>query len=214
MFFIQTLWSNPVYFFMVALIVIFSVCLHEYFHAQAGVWEGDESLVDHLTLNPLKQMGFLSILMLAIIGIAWGAVPVDRSQLRSRWSMLKVSLAGPAANLLLLILAWVLFALSFKEGLYRQGAEYQTAQEFILLLGVYNFILLIFNLVPAPGLDGWNVVAELFPRLRNVSSELVKGIMLFIMLAAFMGIGLLYGVGFRFMELGVRFFSMFLKMAV
>ena len=63
MLFIQTLWTNPVYFCMVCLIVTFSVCVHEYFHAQAAVWEGDYTLQDHLTLNPMKQMGLMSLVM-------------------------------------------------------------------------------------------------------------------------------------------------------
>ena len=33
MLFIQTLFVNPVVFLMTCLIVVFSVCLHEYFHA-------------------------------------------------------------------------------------------------------------------------------------------------------------------------------------
>ena len=105
MLFIQVLFTNPTYFLMVCLIVVFSVCLHEYFHAQVAVLEGDFTLRNHLTLNPLKQMGFMSLLMLALIGIAWGSVPVDRSLLRSRWSMLKISLAGPLANLLLFLIS-------------------------------------------------------------------------------------------------------------
>ena len=101
MLFIQTLWTNPVYFFTVCLIVTFSVCLHEYFHAWMGVREGDYTLQDHLTLNPVKQMGFMSLLMMAFFGIAWGGVPVNPTLLRGRWSMLKVSVAGPVARAVL-----------------------------------------------------------------------------------------------------------------
>lgn len=203
MLFIQTLFTNPTYFLMVCLIVVFSVCLHEYFHAQVAVLEGDYSLSDHLTLNPFKQMGFMSLLMLALIGIAWGAVPVDRSLLRSRWSMLRISLAGPLANLLLFLAAWILFGVLGLPKFYRETPEYIMILQFVMLFGIYNFVLLVFNLIPAPGLDGWNILAEIFPKLRSVSSEVVKGAMLFIMLLAFIGVQFLFGIGRLVMELSV-----------
>lgn len=195
MLFIQVLFTNPTYFLMVCLIVVFSVCLHEYFHAQVAVIEGDYTLRDHLTLNPLKQMGFMSLLMLALIGIAWGSVPVDRSLLRSRWSMLKISLAGPLANLLLFLTSWILFGVLQLPKFFRDTPEYIMILQFVMLFGVYNFVLLAFNLIPAPGLDGWGILSEMFPKLREINSEFVKGAMLLLMLLAFFGVGILFGVG-------------------
>ena len=203
MLFIQTLFTNPTYFLMVCLIVIFSVCLHEYFHAQMAVLEGDYTLSEYLTLNPFRQMGFMSLLMLALIGIAWGSVSVERNLLRSRWSMLKIALAGPLANLLLFLTAWILNGILYLPGLYRETPEYIMLLEFVMLFGVYNFVLLIFNLIPAPGLDGWNILSEIFPKLQNISSEVVKGAMLFIMLLAFIGVQFLFGLGSMVMALSI-----------
>ncbi|OQA82145.1 MAG: Peptidase family M50 [Lentisphaerae bacterium ADurb.Bin242] len=203
MLFIQTLFTNPSYFLMVCLIVVFSVCLHEYFHAQAAVLEGDYTLRDHLTLNPFKQMGFMSLLMLALIGIAWGGVPVERNLLRSRWSMLKISLAGPLANLLLLLCAWILNGVLYLPKFYRETPEYVMILQFVMLFGIYNFVLLVFNLIPAPGLDGWNILSEIFPKMRNISSELVKGAMLFLMLLAFIGVQFLFALGSLVMTLSI-----------
>jgi len=199
--FIQVLFTNPTYFLMVCLIVVFSVCLHEYFHAQVAVLEGDFTLRDHLTLNPLKQMGFMSLLMLALIGIAWGSVPVDRNLLRSRWSMLKISLAGPLANLLLFLIAWILAGVLHLPKFYRETPEYIMLLEFIMLFGIYNFVLLAFNLIPAPGLDGWGILSEIFPKMRNINSEFVKGAMLLLMLLAFFGVWHLFEVGSKIMSL-------------
>ncbi len=186
---------------MVCLIVVFSVCLHEYFHAQVAVLEGDFTLRDHLTLNPLKQMGFMSLLMLALIGIAWGSVPVDRSLLRSRWSMLKISLAGPLANLLLFLISWLLAGVLNLPKFYRETSEYIMILEFIMLFGIYNFVLLAFNLIPAPGLDGWGILSEIFPKMQNINSEFVKGAMLLLMLLAFFGVWRLFEVGSYLMSL-------------
>ncbi len=201
MLFIQVLFTNPTYFLMVCLIVVFSVCLHEYFHAQMAVIEGDYTLRDHLTLNPLKQMGFMSLLMLALIGIAWGSVPVDRSLLRSRWSLLKISLAGPLANLLLFLMSWILFGVLQFPKFFRDTPEYIMILQFVMLFGVYNFVLLAFNLIPAPGLDGWGILSEIFPKLQEINSEFVKGAMVLLMFLAFFGVGILFGVGEWIMRL-------------
>lgn len=195
MLFIQTLWSNPVYFFSVCLIVTFSVCLHEYCHAWTGVREGDYTLQDHLTLNPVKQMGFMSLLMMAFIGIAWGSVPVNPTLLRGRWSMLKVSVAGPFANFVLFLAGGILLGIS-----YRVPGLSETVKtpllSFLFLFGVYNFVLLSFNLLPLPGMDGWHILVSFFPKLNVMSSEAVKGAMALIMLIAFMGgVMVLYNIG-------------------
>lgn len=183
---------------MVTLIVIFSVCLHEFFHAWMAFREGDYTAEDHLTLNPLKQMGFMSLIMLALVGIAWGGVPVRHELLKSKRSLLKIALAGPAANLLLLLIAWLLlFVLLLPpvQNIFNTGNTYKVLLGFIFLFGTYNFVLLAFNLIPAPGLDGWTVLSELFPKLKTVSSEWVKGAMLLIMLLAFVGVRFLFMLG-------------------
>lgn len=209
MLFIQTLFVNPVVFLMTCLIVVFSVCLHEYFHAAVAVHEGDYTAAEHLTLNPLRQMGFMSLLMLAFFGIAWGAVPVDSSLLRSRWSLLRVSLAGPAANLLLLLLAWcvclILGLPSVQTSLASMNQTIVTAVYlFTMTFGIYNFVLLVFNLIPMPGLDGWNILSAVFPKIQNIHSEFIKGAMLLVMLLAFFCVNILFAAGSFIMMLAPR----------
>ena len=47
-----------------------------------------------------------------------------------------------------------------------------------------NCILLLFNLLPVPGLDGWNAFRSLFPNIRVPNTEAVKGIFVFLIFAA------------------------------
>ncbi|MBO4630289.1 MAG: site-2 protease family protein [Lentisphaeria bacterium] len=203
--FIKMLFSSPLQFLMICLILVFSICLHEYCHAWMACREGDADAAEYMTLNPFRQMGFMSLLMLAIIGIAWGAVPVNPSNLRSRWSMLKVSLAGPAANLLLLLLAAISVML---VGVWGNKLEQQMFPVFYFLInfGMYNFALMVFNLIPAPGMDGWNILSELFPGMRRISSETAKGAMLMLILLAFVSVRYLFAVGawvmFSFLQIG------------
>ena len=196
--FIEMLFSDPVRFFMILLIVVFSVCLHEFFHAWAAVTEGDESLRDHLTLNPLKQMGVMSIIMFLFLGIAWGSVPVRKEVLRNRKSALKIAVAGPLANLFLYLISFVLFLFLCKwaNQANLEQAQTKTLLFFILTMGVYNFVLFIFNLLPVPGFDSWHILQYFFPDRLELKAEWVKGIMAGVILGAFFFIPYIFKLGY------------------
>lgn len=178
--FITQLTENPRYFFLVTLAVIPSICLHEYFHAQVALWCGDDTAArnGHLTLNPLKQMGWISLIMFFFIGIAWGQVPVDPRRLTRKQDAL-VSFAGPFMNLVLAAGAWI--ACIFLPRFVEAGVVPELLFLYIFVLGMYNIVLFVINMLPIPGLDGWNVL-NLFFNFRSVKSEFVKGSMLFLML--------------------------------
>lgn len=199
--FIERLFESPYHFFMVLLIVVFSVCLHEFFHAWAAVSQGDESVRDHLTLNPLKQMGVMSLIMFLFLGIAWGSVAVRKEFLQRRKSALKIALAGPFANLLLFLLALLVFFLLCRMGgaVSMEDGRKMSLIVFILTLGMYNFVLLVFNLLPVPGLDGWLVVQSFFPEKMEIRSEWVKGIMAGAILGAFFLFPYLFKLGYFMM---------------
>ena len=93
--------------------------LHELAHGWAAIWLGDQTPVrqGRMTGNPLVHMGPWSLLMLAVAGIAWGQMPIDRTRLRGRHGEAIVAAAGPAMNVLL-----ALAALSTLAGLLTCGA--------------------------------------------------------------------------------------------
>ena len=97
--FITNIYRDPLLFFSVIIAVGFSVCLHEFCHAWMAKKCGDTTAADagHLTLNPLKQMGIISIIMLLLLGFCWGAVPVNNHILSKR-QRIAVSLAGPGVK--------------------------------------------------------------------------------------------------------------------
>ena len=82
--FITRLFEEPYYTFIWLLVIVFSICCHEFAHAWTALHQGDPTAAEqgHLTLNPLKQMGVFSLIMLAIMGIAWGAVTVNPSRMK------------------------------------------------------------------------------------------------------------------------------------
>ena len=54
--FITRAFTEPKTFCMITLVVVFSICLHEFFHAWTALKFGDTTAADrgHLTLNPIS----------------------------------------------------------------------------------------------------------------------------------------------------------------
>lgn len=159
-------------FFIVTVLWIFSVCLHEFGHAWVAYRGGDFTVAakGYLTMNPLRYTHPLYSLLMPLvfmalggIGLPGGAVYIDRSLLRSRAWETAVSLAGPAMNVLLI----VLLGAAFKLGLIPPDPSNLAtiSLAFLLRLEVYALIL---NLLPVPPLDGFQAIAPWLPEdLRN-----------------------------------------------
>ena len=187
-FFISYLWEDPYYFFMWLTIVVFAICCHEYMHARVALWQGDSTAADagHLTLNPLRQMGPFSIFILAILGIAWGQVPVDPSRMKHKYSDAIVSLAGPLTNFGLCLIFCVISAvviIIYGVNPKTLGAEIsQNALVFFTRGAMLNFVLFVFNLFPFPGFDGWHVLCSFFPKLKTSESQALYFVVIVIFL--------------------------------
>ena len=200
-------------FLMITLVVVFSICLHEFFHAWTALHFGDTTAADrgHLTLNPLKQMGPMSIIMFLFLGFAWGAVPVNPAVLRARnrHAPALVALAGPATNFGLFLIGF--FFYGFLQTRIWNLVDNEAAGVTIILLfrllGGYNCFLCIFNLLPIPGLDGWNALTEYVPRLKNVNSEFAKGITIFLIFLLLFLADDIFELAFQLMELSTVLFG-------
>jgi len=141
--------------------VIFSITLHELAHGWAAIWQGDRTpiLLGHMNMNPMVHMGPMSLLMFAIVGIAWGAMPVDPSRFRwRRKGRIVVSGAGPAMNLALTIVCVLMMTVWMKIGPQDQPV-YQHLTTFFFAGAELNVVLLIFNLLPVPPLDGSDILS-------------------------------------------------------
>lgn len=162
--FLGYLWEDPRFFLSWVLIVTFSICLHEFAHAFAATRCGDDTAAraGHLSLNPLVQMGIHSLVILAVFGIAWGAVPVQAANLRRRTDGALVAAAGPAANLALCV-GFALAAALVR----RMPGVTSPVYEFFRLGSLANGVLCVFNLLPVPMFDGWAVLSVLFPGLPD-----------------------------------------------
>jgi Zn-dependent protease len=165
-FFLSRLAESPWDYVSWVLIIMFSICVHEYSHARMALRCGDDTAAraGHLTLNPLVQMGPQSMIILALIGIAWGAVPVNPARL-GRGQRAKVAFAGPAANLLmsLLFAGLTVAGIRILGETGGRGAPYllaKTAQA--------NATLFLLNMLPIPMFDGWTILEGAAPALEDV----------------------------------------------
>ena len=154
-------------FLIVTILWIFSVCLHEFGHAWVAYRGGDFTVAakGYLTMNPLRYTHPLfSILMPVVfmmlggIGLPGGAVYIDRSLLRSRGWDTAVSLAGPAMDLILIIL----IGLAFKTELIPPDSSKLATISMAFLLQLQVSALLL-NLLPVPPLDGFQAIAPWLP---------------------------------------------------
>ena len=170
--FISRLFSDPTMFFTVIIAVGLSVCIHEFCHAYAALKCGDPTAarMGHLTLNPLKQMGVISIIMLLLLGICWGSVPVNPGNL-DRKKRIFVSLAGPLANLGLFAIGIIGSVIFIKFGNV-------AGLKLTVIFATLNMVLFMINIAPVPGFDGGSVFMELVGQEKLYSSELGKGFML------------------------------------
>ena len=154
-------------FFIVTILWIFSVCLHEFGHAIVAYHGGDTSVREkgYLTFNPLKYthpvyslLMPVLFMMLGGIGLPGGAVYIERDRLRSREWETAVSLAGPAMNVL-----WVIaLCLPFWTQLIPAESDSLPAISLGFLIRL-EISAVLFNLLPIPPLDGFQAISPWLP---------------------------------------------------
>lgn len=153
--------------------VLFSITLHELGHGWAALRAGDRTPIDtgHMTWNPVVHMGPISLILFALVGICWGAMPVDPSRFRRRFDDVIVSMAGPAMNVLLVIVCFVGGALwqayATSAGFIPDNV-WIVGDKFFSLGLTLNVALFLLNMVPIPPLDGSHVLAHYSAAFRRL----------------------------------------------
>ena len=150
---------------VITLVIAFTV--HEFSHAFVADLYGDLTprLNHRLTLNPLKHLDVIGSLMLLIAGFGWAKpVPVSAGFLkqRSKSAFMWVSVAGPASNLLMAILAAIPLRFNLIP-VMPTGTILPSPQSFLLTFFYINLLLMVFNLIPLSPLDGEKVLEFVLP---------------------------------------------------
>jgi Zn-dependent protease len=170
--FAEKIVEDPAYYFSWVIAAGFSICCHEFAHAWTAVYYGDETPRNHLTLNPLVQMGRTSIFMLCLIGIAWGAVPVNPAAVPENRKRAMISFAGPLMNLILC----ALFA--FAAAIMLRFKLSEPILSFFYYGSYVNGALFVLNMLPVPTLDGYSVLSAFSPKLEQIKRQYAPRIFL------------------------------------
>ena len=146
--------------------VFLCLTIHETCHGLAAYALGDPTAkrAHRLSLNPLRHIDWLGLLMMVVAGFGWAKPePVNPNSFKKpKQGMAVTALAGPVSNLLLAILL-----LLIARGVYVRavltGSFSATWFAFLLDTASLSVGLGLFNLVPIPPLDGSKVLAVLLP---------------------------------------------------
>ena len=176
-------------------VLLFSLTCHEAAHAWAAQRGGDPTayLGGQVSLDPRPHMQRepFGTVLAPLLSFAWGgfmigwaSTPYDpqwalNHPRRAAW----MALAGPAANALLFVVAGVAIRLGLGLGVFETagGAPFaagpsplaDTVAQLLWIAFLLNLLLLIFNLIPVPPLDGSGAIALLLPEALAVRVRLL-----------------------------------------
>ncbi len=163
---LSLLTTHPLVFVVLLSIFLLTLSVHEASHALAGLLLGDPTAqrMHRLTLNPFAHIDPIGLIALITIGFGWGKpVPFNPYNLRwRRWGPVLVAAAGPFANLVVGAIASIIYG--------RLSLVLESTNLLLLVLqytAALNFILLIFNLIPIPPLDGSKALIAVFTQMRH-----------------------------------------------
>lgn len=166
------------------IVFIFSTTLHEASHALAALKLGDRTAHErgHVTLNPIphikrEPIGTVVVPIISfILGgwmIGWASVPYNYAwSLKYPKKAAKMSLAGPLANLLLVLITAVIIRVGIGYEIFSPPEQINYTHvvmangsgwmdSLAMFLNVFfslNLLLFIFNLLPIPPLDGSGLI--------------------------------------------------------
>ena len=149
--------------------IIIALSFHEFGHAVVAYKLGDNTpkLQGRVTLNPAAHIDWIGLAALFFCGFGWGQpVQINPYNFKHRRrDELFVALAGVVMNLLLA----VAFTLITKVYLMAAGDAWISSStigygiwEMLYFVIEINLVLMIFNLIPCPPLDGFNILAQIF----------------------------------------------------
>ncbi len=199
---LSLLTSNPISFLGAILAFLIAVMAHEVAHGYVALKCGDPTAkyMGRLNFNPQSHFDLFGAVMFLVIGFGYAKpVPINPNNFASyKKDSIKVSLAGVVTNFLLAFLIYPVYTLAVPYII--QLASYSSmgygfAQFFIAFLQYFlwiNLVLMVFNLMPIPPLDGFRFLELILPAGNKFMQFLSRNTMLillvFILANSFFGI--------------------------
>lgn len=171
--------------------VVMAIAFHEYAHAQVAAWFGDPTprLQGRVTISPRSHIDILGLLLFLFLGFGWGRpVQTNPTKFHNRfWGEIAVALAGVTVNFILAVLFGILAAMA-EAGMF--GVKNVMLEKTLGFAQLLNVILVAFNIIPLPPLDGWHVLRRLLPvGLRDLSVHVERWGFLILAMLFFLPIG-------------------------
>ena len=144
-----------------------------------------------LTLNPSAHIDLIGFLMILIAGFGW-TKPLNTNPSaykRGYKDAIKVSVAAPLANLLVGFLGTILYVFTYKFlSNILSDTIYFILINMIWLIATINISLFVFNLLPIPGLAGFEIFRDLWPKtFYKVSDKIYQYQFLILIAIIFIG---------------------------
>jgi len=179
--------------FQVAVLIM-SVVIHEVSHGYVAGMLGDPTarLAGRLTLNPLRHLewfgSFIVPLLTSLTGFTFGwAKPVPVNTYNLRWGRkgeALVAAAGPLSNFLIALVFGIFIRLGIANSWF-SGPDDPLFHISILITAI-NLVLVVFNLVPVPPLDGSKIAFAMLPaRLFYIQEWAERNGLLLILIVVF-----------------------------
>ncbi|EPY2274426.1 site-2 protease family protein [Clostridium sporogenes] len=169
--------------------ILVGLTVHEFAHAYVADKLGDKTpkFQGRLTLNPFSHIDIIGFVMILLIGFGWAKpVQINPSALKRGYKdEIKVSVAGVTANVITAFLFALLTAFLLKLNLVNFGDITSLGGIIGLILNYIvriNCMLAIFNLMPIPGLDGFNILRDLWPKTFYKISDVIYRYQMIILL--------------------------------
>lgn len=189
-----------------AIPLIFAITLHESAHGWAAGRLGDPTatMLGRVTINPIPHIdpiGTIAVpgallLMSALTGgggllFGWAKpVPINPRYFRNPLKAMTITAAaGPLSNLLQMIFWALLLKALAAVGLYDKFVISVCAAGISV-----NLMLMAFNLIPIPPLDGGRIVRGLLPRQAGMAFDKIEPYGFMILLVLMVGGGLSFFV--------------------
>lgn len=150
--------------------LLIAIPVHEMGHAAAAYLLGDRSVryFGYFSPDPRRYLEPLGVIAVFVALVGWGKrVPVQSNRITTPMQKVLFELGGPAANLAVASVFGIVLRLLGAAGIHpviELSANLLAAVVYVIVF--LNLSLFAFQLLPIPGLDGWNIIEAIFRR-RN-----------------------------------------------
>lgn len=163
----QSIWNGFDFTYILSILLglipaLLCITLHELSHGFVAYKLGDNTAKDRgrLTLNPLKHLDVMGLLMLLVFHVGWAKpVPVNMYNFKNpKRGMALTALAGPVSNFLITLVFMFLFGFAYTIVRVHYSEPGYYLLQMLQLTAYISLGLGMFNLIPIPPLDGSKVL--------------------------------------------------------